>query len=299
MTTEQLQCFFKVAESGSFTVAADGLYMTRPSLSKKIAALEHELGVTLFCRDKSRQTQLTEAGRILYEGFKKVEQETERYIQQARQVEQGQRGSLRMGIFESQIVDEHLREILDGFAQKYPQVELYVTTDSFNGLITGVQEQLYDCVVTIGYDVMGRSGVSHETLYDLEAYLVVPKVFLSLAEPEEYSLLDFKDFPFLTICPENNTFQDKMIREATRRAGFEPKFSYTSDEKNFMLMLELGKGVAVLDAYSKCCNSPHVCCFSLPEFPPSPFDLVWVEKNSNPVFLHFLEYVQKEWKKQI
>lgn len=62
MTTEQIQCFFKVVEYGSFTAAASALYMTQPALSKRITALENELNIVLFDRDKSKQIQLTKAG---------------------------------------------------------------------------------------------------------------------------------------------------------------------------------------------------------------------------------------------
>lgn len=62
MTTEQIQCFFKVVECESFTAAASALYMTQPALSKRITALENELNIVLFDRDKSKQIQLTKAG---------------------------------------------------------------------------------------------------------------------------------------------------------------------------------------------------------------------------------------------
>ncbi|MBQ8662632.1 MAG: LysR family transcriptional regulator [Eubacterium sp.] len=297
MTSEQIRCFFKIVELGSFAAAADDMYMTRPSLSKKIAALEHELGILLFSRGKSKSTQLTDAGRILYEGFRKMNQEMEGCIEQAKSLGKGMSGSIRLGIYENQIVDEHLRNILDGFSKCYENVELHLTTDSFAGLIEGVKEGKYDCSVTLGFDVINRTGICNKTLYYLDEYLVVPNHYVD-AEKQDYKLADFKDVPFLTMREDKNTFHDKMIRAVTHSVQFEPEFVVASDEKNFVMMLEMGKGIAILNAYSKCCNSPHVNCISVPELTPSPFDLVWVEKNVNPAFWSFLDYIDSELDKQ-
>jgi len=293
VTTEQIECFFKVAEFGSFTAAAEVMYMTQPALSKRITALEHELGFVLFTRDKSKKTQLTRAGKVIYDGFLKIEKDRARIIEQAKNVEKGMTGTIRLGIYENQIVDEYLREILNDFSGRYRNVDLYVTTDSFNGLIEKVMGGQLDCCVTIGYDLVGREKIKHKILYYLKTYLVVPENFLDDAW-HTYSLRDFAGMPFLTIRAENNTFQDRMIRSATKAAGFEPEFITASDEKNFMMLLEMGKGIAALDAYSKCCNSPNVRCISVTEIPPSPFSLVWTEKNKNPAFGCLLEYLTFE-----
>jgi len=59
-----LQAFLAVAETGSFSRAAERLFLTQPAVSKRIAALETELGTPLFDRI-GRRIQLTEAGRAL------------------------------------------------------------------------------------------------------------------------------------------------------------------------------------------------------------------------------------------
>lgn len=290
MTSEQVKCFFKTAELGSFTAAAEAMYMTQPALSKRITALEHELGIKLFTRDKSKNTQLTTAGRVVYDGFLQVGQDISRIIERAKNVDRGMTGTIRLGLFENQIIDEYLQEILNDFSKRYQNVDLYVTTDSFNGLIDSVLEGKLDCAVTIGYDLVGRERILHKTLYHLKSYLVVPNQFLDDTW-KVYTLKDFADKPFLTIRAEGNTFQDRMIREETKNAGFEPEFVTATDEKNFMMLLEMGRGIAILDSYSKCCNSPNVRCISVPEIAAAPFDLVWSGKNKNPAFRCLLEYL--------
>lgn len=62
MNLKQLECFIAVAQSLSFTKAAEDLGMTQPPLSRHIRRLEQDLGAELFNRDK-RRVELTDVGR--------------------------------------------------------------------------------------------------------------------------------------------------------------------------------------------------------------------------------------------
>ena len=64
MDTQSLQAFLAVAESDSFSRAAEQLHLTQPAVSKRIATLEGQVGARLFDRIGRRVT-LTEAGRVL------------------------------------------------------------------------------------------------------------------------------------------------------------------------------------------------------------------------------------------
>ena len=64
MDTQSLQAFLAVADNGSFSLAAEQLYLTQPAVSKRIATLEDQIGARLFDRI-GRRVGLTEAGRVL------------------------------------------------------------------------------------------------------------------------------------------------------------------------------------------------------------------------------------------
>lgn len=65
MDIKQAQYFLSVVETGSFSAAADDLYISQSSLSKQILALEKDLDVQLFDRSK-RKISLTDAGKIFH-----------------------------------------------------------------------------------------------------------------------------------------------------------------------------------------------------------------------------------------
>lgn len=61
MTLQQLKYVIQIAQSGSISMAAQKLFITQPSLSKAIADLEKEMGITIFCRN-NRGVYLSEDG---------------------------------------------------------------------------------------------------------------------------------------------------------------------------------------------------------------------------------------------
>jgi len=64
MDFEQLRAFINVALYKSFSVAAEKMFISQPSVSMRIKALEDELGVILFERSKAREPSLNDAGII-------------------------------------------------------------------------------------------------------------------------------------------------------------------------------------------------------------------------------------------
>ena len=65
MNLKQLEAFVEVAEGGSFSKAAKNLYLTQPTISAHISALEKELEVRLFVRN-TKEVSLSAEGQTLY-----------------------------------------------------------------------------------------------------------------------------------------------------------------------------------------------------------------------------------------
>ena len=76
MDNQNLKAFITVANSGSFSEAAELLHLTQSAISKRIAQLEHQIGKKLFDRI-ARQVTLTEAGTELLPRAQRILQEYE------------------------------------------------------------------------------------------------------------------------------------------------------------------------------------------------------------------------------
>lgn len=93
----RLETFIKVAESGSFTKAAELLYVTPTAVMKQINALEKELSVSLFGRS-NRGLRLTKAGESFLLDARYLLEYAERAVQKAREIDEGEnRKSIRIG----------------------------------------------------------------------------------------------------------------------------------------------------------------------------------------------------------
>ena len=96
MTTTQIRCFLEAAKSLNFTYAASKLYISPSTLSKSILALEKELELQLFIRDR-RGIRLTPGGALLCQRMTPFLDEMPNWIHQAQLANQGLNGTLRIG----------------------------------------------------------------------------------------------------------------------------------------------------------------------------------------------------------
>jgi len=122
MDIAELKAFVIVAETGSFSEAADRLFITQPAVSKRIAALETELGSALFDRI-GRSIQLTEAGTSLLPQSQEILAQIGDLKQTASNLTTQVSGTLNMAT--SHHIGLHrLPPALQQYTRNYPDVEL-------------------------------------------------------------------------------------------------------------------------------------------------------------------------------
>lgn len=114
----KLETFVKVAADGSFTKAAEGLYITPTAVMKQINALEVELAVTLFERT-NHGLRLTTAGESFLRDARYLLEYADRAVQKAREIDEGEnRRSIRIGAS----VMTPAKFILDVWSKRYLSV---------------------------------------------------------------------------------------------------------------------------------------------------------------------------------
>lgn len=122
MDLASLQAFVAVAEQRSFSRAAGQLFLTQPAISKRIAALEAELGTPLFDRI-GHQVQLTETGHALLPRARNILLELEDTRRSIRNLS-GQVGGQLSMVTSHHIGLHRLPPVLRRYSGEYPQVEL-------------------------------------------------------------------------------------------------------------------------------------------------------------------------------
>lgn len=122
MDIDELHAFLSVARQGSFSLAAEGLHLTQPAVSKRIAALEQTLDTRLFDRI-GRHIILTEAGQTLLERAEKILADVDDTRRAITNLAGEVRG--RLSIATSHHIGLHrLPPVLRQFTRRYPQVPL-------------------------------------------------------------------------------------------------------------------------------------------------------------------------------
>jgi len=122
MDIQNIRAFLMVAETESFSRAAEKLFITQPAISKRIATLEYSLDCQLFDR-LGKNVQLTQAGKALIPSYQRILTE----IEESRHIISNLRtrvsGHLNFGT--SHHIGLHrLPPILKQYTHQYPDVEL-------------------------------------------------------------------------------------------------------------------------------------------------------------------------------
>jgi LysR family transcriptional regulator, cyn operon transcriptional activator len=122
MTLQQLTYFLAAAEHGSFTAAAESLFMAQPSLSEQIRRLEAELGVPLFLR-VGRGLRLTEAGRLFLPHAERTVEAAREASESVQEVRELTGGTVAFGTFGSA---HHylLVGLIQDFRKQHPNVRV-------------------------------------------------------------------------------------------------------------------------------------------------------------------------------
>ncbi|MDD3609782.1 MAG: LysR family transcriptional regulator [Halothiobacillaceae bacterium] len=122
MDIQPLLAFLAVAETGSFSGAARRLHLTQPAVSKRVLALEQELGVALFDR-VGRGIRLTEAGTALLPVARRLRMDLGEARRVLAELDGRVRGTLRL-VTSHHIGLHRLPGILRDYTRRYPEVHL-------------------------------------------------------------------------------------------------------------------------------------------------------------------------------
>jgi DNA-binding transcriptional LysR family regulator len=171
--SRQLEYFVAVAEELSFTRAAQRLFTVQSTVSAAVRALETDLKTTLFDRSTRRVT-LSDAGQALLPEAKAALEAIDRARAVVEEASTGLRGNVRIGTMTKLgLVD--LAELLGAFYQRYPLVEVQVTTSptGSSGLADDVRHGRLD-VALVGLNRGDMPGLEPRELATVPFVVLVP-----------------------------------------------------------------------------------------------------------------------------
>lgn len=142
MADRRLQVFHAVARHGSFTRAAEALFMTQPAVTFQIKQLEEQFNTRLFDRGHGRVT-LTAAGELVMAYAERILGLTEELESRVSELTDELSGILHLGT-STTIAGYWLPYLLEGFKRKYPRVVPRVSVGNSQLIETRVMDRNLD-----------------------------------------------------------------------------------------------------------------------------------------------------------
>jgi len=241
MDTNQLIAFITVAETGSFSLAAEKLYLTQPAVSKRIAVLEQTLSTSLFDRI-GRRVLLTESGKVLLPRARKLVRELDDARVSIQNLEQQVSG--RLPIAASHHIGLHrLPPVLKSFSRQYPEVKMDISfLDSEQAYRQLIHGDIELAVVTLSLDRVER--IQQRTVWT-DVLRVMTSTDHPLTRYRKLKLQDLLDFP--VILPGENTFTrqliDKLFRDNRLQLNTEMSTNYL---ETIRMIVSIGMAWSIL-----------------------------------------------------
>jgi DNA-binding transcriptional LysR family regulator len=290
MNYSQIGIFIALAKYNNFTQTANNLHVSQPLISKQIAALEEEIGVTLFQRDHHK-VAITPAGEFMLEYYKRWKDEYAAVIQKAVSIQEN-RTSLKIGMMEHTDLQE-LPEAVHQFSETYPSCQLQFGTCYYAEVHRLVETDRDDLVIGLAAAFDSLSGISHRELKKGHNYLILSQKHPKYKSPE-LTLKDFQGERF--VLPEGN--DTHPLRELSFSAfseyGISPGALIAVNGFDAMLQTVLsGIAVAIVNFGPGYIQGYDALRF-LEIGADSDYWIVWKNTNENPMIPIFCDLLEQK-----
>lgn len=242
MDIKSLKIFVQIIQSQSFTLAAEQLFVTQPTVSKAIAALEDELGTTLFKKGEAgrkREVELTYTGQQVYQHALKILDEQKKIYEVLDDIKHLKRGKLTLGL--PPLGSVLLTSLIAIFHKQHPNIELKFLEVGSNTIEQAILAKTIDVGILLNH------------IHPLLAVIPIIDSPLCLLSPRQsrwkhtkgVTLNDLKDEQFLLY--DDSFTLNHLIIQAANLEGFEPHIVCKSSQWDFIAKLvESAMGIALL-----------------------------------------------------
>lgn len=290
MTFTQLNYFITIAKYLNFSRAAQSLFVTQSTLSRSIASMESELGVTLFDR-RYHNIKLTPAGELMYRDGQIIMDNMNDLIRRIQAIDEARKSRLSIGVLDGQKIAPRVIMAVKSVMEQVPEFGIDVRRIDYDTAMQDLRDAKLDLVQTLGSpETLPDEGL--ERLFmDSESYYLVARNDDPIWKHDELSLSVFDGR--VVLVPRSYPGNDSTI-QVFSDAGVFPRFQSVPDMETLSLWIESGMGVSI-------CNASHVICSAgvkrpvrvepLTTLPQVPMLLLWNRENITPLLELMLSYM--------
>jgi DNA-binding transcriptional LysR family regulator len=201
-TLHQLKVFEAAARHGSFTRAAEELFLTQPTVSMQIKQLTKSVGLPLF-EQVGKRLYLTEAGRELFATSRQIFETIAQFEMKVADLKGLKQGQLRLAVITT--AKYFIPRLLGPFCQLYPGIDISLLVTNHEGILERMTNNMDDLYI--------MSQVPDHLDVSFEVFLENPLVVLA---PAHHPLAQEKNIPIQRLSGE--PFIMREPGSGTRRA---------------------------------------------------------------------------------
>jgi DNA-binding transcriptional LysR family regulator len=284
MTDLQIDYFMAVARNSSFVKASERLYVSQPAISRQIATLESELGVTLFDRTK-RTTRLTPAGELFYKFFQDYKNGLSTTKYHAKIINEKIEGAFRVGYLGGWILPDFFPVFLDTLSRQFPAVQISIYAWNLRELVEELEAENLDLIiypdlldpVPLQFSVRQLTEIPLVLLYSRD---------LPQAKLKELDIEDFRKCTFFSV----NTFKhlrDRLLARIESR-GIDPQnIVVVPNIETAIGRIHNNQGVMLTDSWNRERHNVHIGSLALDISTKIVFS--WIARDSNKFLRIFMD----------
>ncbi len=250
MDFHQLRVFVEVAKQKNFSRAAENIFLSQPTVSAHVKALENEIGTPLFDRSQ-RELMLTEGGKTLFKFAQEILEIKEKAlsaIQENYSIVQG-----HLEIAASSVPGAYLLPgLLRSFNRKYPGITFSVLLRDTQQAFESIRDYTYDLGFT-GKPVTGKGLEQIKLVEDQLILIAPPGTNLAQKAKIKSGLFPVKlktclDYPFILREPGSATrlVFEKALQKRFGRAPGLRVIAYLESQEAVKEAVKAGLGLTVI-----------------------------------------------------
>ncbi len=241
MMLRQIQHFQTIVQENSFTEAAELMHISQSGISQSIKALESEIGAQLIIR-KNRSFELTEAGEHFYKKSLVLTADLEQLCRETVRIDRKDAAELSLGVLSTYSGDEFNRAIA-AFSEKYPNVEIKVTSGNHEDLYDGLRFGRLDLALN---DQRRAFSDEYENLILTETVCYVEMASHNpLAKLDSVSVDELKNTPCILVASKEQ--QDEEQRFYHEIIGFRGEFLFAESLQAARVMVVSNRGIMPME----------------------------------------------------
>lgn len=287
-TLHQLKVFEATARHGSFTRAAEELFLTQPTVSMQVKQLTKAIGLPLF-EQVGKRLYLTDAGKELFSTCQEIFHKLEQLEMTVADLKGMKQGKLRLAVITT--TKYFMPRLLGPFCQRYPGVDV--------SLIVTNHERVIERLADNQDDLYVMSQIPEHLDVKSHAFLENPLVVVAprnhpLAKETNISLKRLVEEPFIMREPGSGTRRAFQKLLDTQKLSVKVRLELGSNEA-IKQAIAGGLGLSVLSRHTLLTDNSEVTVLDVEGFPIERYwYIVHLAGKQLSVIAHtFLDYMQE------